>query len=77
MLVDELKALVTQVQKMKCETGQLELKSANKGCPKLYDTLSSFSNQTGGGIILLGINEVDDYQAVSYTHLTLPTKRIV
>lgn len=40
--LDKLK----EIQKYKCETQILELKSAENGCPKrLYDTLSSFSNQ--------------------------------
>ena len=38
------------------------LKAAIKGCPtKLYDTLSSFSNQDDGGIIIFGIDESDNY----------------
>lgn len=50
---------------MRCETATLELKSAQHGCPKkLYDTLSSFSNQDDGGIILFGIDEVNDFAAV-------------
>ncbi|WP_367116031.1 RNA-binding domain-containing protein [Clostridium sp.] len=32
--------------------------------PKLYDTLSSFSNKPGGGIIILGIDENRDYDVV-------------
>ena len=32
------------------------------GCPKhLYDTLSSFSNQDEGGIIIFGIEEENDF----------------
>ena len=43
---------------MKCETQILELKAAEKGCPKrLYDSLSSFSNQDEGGIIIFGVDE--------------------
>lgn len=37
------------------------MKSAAKGCPKLYDTLSSFANRSGGGIIIFGIDENKDY----------------
>ena len=34
-----------------------------KGCPKrLYDTLSSFSNQDDGGIIIFGVDEEHGYQ---------------
>ena len=41
------------------------MKSANQGCPKrLYDTLSSFSNQDEGGIIFFGIDERQGYKEV-------------
>ena len=40
----------------------LELKAATKGCPRrLYDTLSSFSNQDEGGILIFGVDEQNDY----------------
>ena len=50
---------------MKCETPTLEIKSAEQGCPKhLYDTLSSFSNQDDGGIIIFGVDEKQNYKEV-------------
>ena len=50
---------------MKSESNILELKSAEKGCPQhLYDSLSSFSNQDEGGIIIFGIDEKQDYKEV-------------
>lgn len=61
MLESELKELVLKVQKQKCESNFIELKSAKKGCPKLFDTFSSFSNQAGGGTIIFGIDEKDNY----------------
>ena len=30
-------------------------------CPKIYDTLSSFSNQSGGGIIIFGIDQDNNF----------------
>ena len=49
MTTEELKDKLKIIQKTKCETGILELKSAHFDCPKrLYDTLSSFSNQDDG-----------------------------
>ena len=52
-----------EIQKIKCETQNLELKSAEQGCPKrLYDTLSAFSNQDDGGIIVFGIDEKAGYR---------------
>lgn len=65
MLEHELKSLIEKTMEFKAEGQTLELKAAEKGCPKrLYDTLSSFSNQDGGGIILFGIDEENDYKPV-------------
>ena len=48
--------LVRRIQREKCEHQNIEVKSAFGGTPtKLYDSLSSFSNQDGGGIIIFGI----------------------
>ena len=65
MLSNELLELAKTVCKQKAETQTLELKSAHVDCPKrLYDTLSSFSNQDSGGILLFGIDEAAGYQVV-------------
>ena len=65
MTREELLDKLDSIQKLKCETNTLEIKSAEKGCPKhLYDTLSSFSNQDDGGIIIFGIDEKADYKEV-------------
>lgn len=62
MLAEELTDLVKQIHQLKTETQTIEVKSAHQGCPKrLYDTLSSFSNQDGGGILLFGISEEDGF----------------
>ena len=61
MLENELFELIKVIQQQKCENNYIELKSAQKGCPKLFDTLSSFSNQQGGGKIIFGIDENADY----------------
>ncbi|MCD8205812.1 MAG: putative DNA binding domain-containing protein [Clostridia bacterium] len=62
MQPDELEKLIYDVRKIKSEGQTVELKSASGGVPeKLYDTLSSFSNQDDGGIIVFGINEKDGY----------------
>ena len=63
MTIEEFEEKLNEIQKMKCETQYLELKSAKEGCPKhLYDTLSSFSNQDDGGIIIFGVNESNDFE---------------
>ena len=63
MTSEELYETLLIIQKMRCETQTLELKSAEYGCPKrLYDTLSSFSNQDDGGMIVFGIDEEKNYK---------------
>ena len=65
MQAEELMALVKDIGRQKTEKQTVELKSANKGCPsRLYDTLSSFSNQDSGGVIVFGIDEAKDYEIV-------------
>ena len=63
MLTSELEDLVHEIISQRCERQNTELKRASRGTPeKLYDTLSSFSNQTGGGIIVFGIDEKNGYE---------------
>lgn len=65
MQAEELLALVKEIRHQKTEKQNIELKAANKGCPtRLYDTLSSFSNQDQGGVIIFGIDENQDYKVV-------------
>ena len=65
MREEELLQLVRKVQKRQTEFQTVELKSAAIDFPKkIYDTLSSFSNQDDGGIIIFGISEEDNYDAV-------------
>lgn len=65
MTTEELLEKLELIQKLKCETNTLEIKSAGNGCPKhLYDTLSSFSNQDDGGTILFGVDEKQNYKEV-------------
>ncbi len=63
MQTEALKKLVYDIQSKKTETQTIELKSAEHGCPtRLFDTLSSFSNQDEGGIIVFGMDEKDNYK---------------
>lgn len=65
MLEEELVQLVKKITSEKCEKQHLELKKASGGTPsRLYDTLSSFSNQIDGGIIIFGIDEDAGYDVV-------------
>jgi ATP-dependent DNA helicase RecG len=63
MLEEELVQLVKKITSEKCESQHIEIKRALLGTPsKLYDTLSSFSNQLGGGVIVFGIDEDSGYE---------------
>lgn len=61
MLESELIKLIGDIQLKKTESNYIEVKSARNGCPKIFDTLSSFSNQQNGGTIIFGVDENDDY----------------
>lgn len=65
MLTNELIELVSLIRRQKAEGQTLEVKAAEKGCPqRLYDTLSSFSNQDTGGTIVFGLDEKRDFALV-------------
>ena len=65
MQPEELIKLATKVQHLQCEFQTIKVKAAHKGCPtRLFDTLSSFSNQDEGGIIIFGLNEETKFETV-------------
>ena len=65
MLTEELLDLVRQTARQKAETQTLEVKAAHVGCPqRLYDSLSAFSNQDSGGILLFGVDESKGFEIV-------------
>lgn len=65
MIELELAELIKRVWEMKAEGQTLEIKAAHQGCPRrLYDTLSAFSNQDSGGILLFGLDEARDFEIV-------------
>ena len=62
MQTEALRKLVLDINESQTETQTIELKAAAQGCPtRLFDTLSSFSNQDEGGIIIFGVDETDNY----------------
>lgn len=62
MQPSELIDLIHRVQRRQSEEQTIELKAAAHGCPtRLYDTLSSFSNQDSGGVIIFGVDEPAGY----------------
>jgi ATP-dependent DNA helicase RecG len=65
MQTEELVILVKKIKKHQCEMQNIEVKAAENGCPtRLYNTLSSFSNQDDGGIIVFGISENLNFDVV-------------
>ena len=64
MLIEELKNLAQTVQMQRAEAQTVEVKAAHGGCPKVRDTLSSFSNQNSGGVLLFGLDEKQGFAAV-------------
>ncbi|MBN4050963.1 MAG: AAA family ATPase [Alkaliphilus sp.] len=78
VLEEELVQLVKKVINEKCEKKHIELKKAAGGIPtKLYNTLSSFSNQSEGGTIIFGIDEDAGYEIVGvYDAQTLQKKLV-
>ncbi len=62
MIDIEIMDIVKKLQSAKSETNTIEAKAASKGCPKkIYDTISAFSN-TSGGVIVFGVDETDNYE---------------
>lgn len=62
MQTDALKKLVMDICNKQSESQNIEVKAATKGCPtRLFDTLSSFSNQDEGGVIVFGLDEKEDF----------------
>ena len=65
MIEQELRDLIKQIQARGCEEQTIEVKAAHLGCPeKLYDTLSSFSNQNSGGTLVFGLDERKNFEKV-------------
>ncbi|MBR1672981.1 MAG: putative DNA binding domain-containing protein [Fretibacterium sp.] len=65
MQEDALRDLVDTIHRQRTERQNVELKAAHEGFPKrIYDTLSSFSNQDEGGILIFGVNDKPNYEIV-------------
>ena len=77
MLQDELIELANRIRHIKAEVQIVEVKAAHEGCPKkLYDTLSSFSNQDSGGILLFGLDEKQNFAVVGVYDLQDLQKKV-
>ncbi|WP_110954641.1 ATP-binding protein [Anaerosinus massiliensis] len=65
MLERDLLELVEKIQNYQTEFYDIEVKEAHEGCPKkLYDTISAFSNQNGGGTLVFGLKEATGFEEV-------------
>ena len=82
---NEALELVNTVRSGEFEDTYIEVKRARRGLPEyLYETLSAFANQTGGGVIILGIDEtkrfavsgVEDVQRVLEALGDIATKMV-
>ena len=63
MLPEDLRKIVEKIKNSQCEMQSIEVKKALNGTPeRLYDTISSFSNQIGGGTIIFGLDEKNGYE---------------
>lgn len=70
MTNENLQNLIQTVINNKFETQHIEIKTAYDRVPKkLYDTLSAFSNQPNGGIIIFGINEAANFKLTGITDI--------
>ncbi len=73
---EEIIELVHKIGEIQCETNVIELKSSSKGVTeKIYDTISAFSNQDMGGVIVFGINE-ENYKPCGVLDAELVQKRV-
>lgn len=77
MREEELENLIRKVQRRQTEFQTVELKTAAVDFPRrIYDTLSSFSNQDDGGIIIFGVSQEDNCNVVGvYTMSRTPKKK--
>ena len=61
----ELLALIEEVQHLRSELDDVEVKTARGGTPqRLFEVLSAFANRPGGGLLLLGLDERRAFEVV-------------
>lgn len=77
MLPENLHELIFEIINRQAEAQTIEVKSAHQGCPKrLYDTLSSFSNQDEGGVLVFGLDETQNFAPVGVYDLQDLQKKV-
>ena len=78
MYEQDLKELIDKVKKAKAEFQNVELKKCKDGVTeRLFDTLSSFSNQDDGGVIIFGIDESSNYEITGIDDVQLLQKKVM
>ena len=74
MYEQDLITLVKKIQNTKAEFQTVEVKRCQSGVTeKLYDTLSSFSNQDDGGVIVFGLYDYPPDTPQKFTMLSNKT----
>lgn len=74
----ELLSLIDVIQTSKAEFQTVEVKRAEKSAPdKLYDTLSSFSNQNSGGTIVFGLYENEGFRVTGVSDVQALQKKVM
>lgn len=74
----ELKNLVKKIQSFQAEFQTIEVKRAEGGVPeKLFDTLSAFSNQNDGGVIVFGLYEGDNFEITGISDVQFLQKKVM
>ncbi len=65
MTDEELQDLISTLRRRGTDFEEVEAKRASRGLPKrLWETLSAFANQPGGGTIILGLDETSQFTSV-------------
>lgn len=74
----ELKNLVSKIRASQAEFQVIEVKRAESSAPdRLYDTLSSFSNQNDGGVIVFGLYEKNDFEITGVSDVQALQKKVM
>jgi ATP-dependent DNA helicase RecG len=65
MTTDELRELIDLVRRVEGDLLHLEAKRAEHELPRrLWETVSAFANTPDGGVIILGLDEMADFEVV-------------
>lgn len=78
MIESDFKNLIKKIQTTNAEFQTIEVKRAEQGSPeRLYDTLSSFSNQDDGGVIIFGLYESNGFEITGVNDVQNLQKKVM